>query len=189
MHEPMKNRLAPATRLLCAAIIATSCTGSEPEAQPDSDVPGPAGGTVHEFAYLEDDVQHLLEFLRGNEALREALLADSVTLYVAPEGGGAERKVAAAELRDPAAWRVGPHSLVPPAGLTDLRVTPGLHSHCEAVPLDTRFPELARHPHVGVRLASDAAASCLQTWNVTFVFSDDAVAPRLTGVAYDQWEW
>ena len=49
-------------------------------------------------------------------------------------------------------------------------------------------PELAHYPHVGVRLGRDEAARCLQTWNVTFVFNEDAAAPRLTAVVYDQWE-
>ena len=186
----MLKRLSCSSALLCALSIATSgCAGSESQPQQNEDPPGSAAGTVHEYAYLDDEVQHLLAFLRGDEPLREDALADSVTLHIAPEGGGGMRKLAGRELRSPAAWRVGSHSLVPPAGLDDIRVTPGLHSNCQPVALATRYPELAHFPHVGVRLARDEAASCLQTWNVTFVFNEDAVAPRLTAAVYDQWEW
>lgn len=186
----MPGRLRRTRTLLCALAIAMSgCAGSEPEPQQDGDPPGPAEGTVHEYAYLEDEVRHLLEFLRGDAPLREDALADSVTLYVAPEGGGEMLAVAGGELLRPAAWRVGSHSLVPPAGLGDTRLTPGLHSRCQAAPLETTFPDLADYPHVGVRLARDEAASCLQTWNATFVFDEDALAPRLIAVVYDQWEW
>lgn len=177
------------TRLQLAAVL-LACGGQDPAPEPQSDaLPDSAMGSAHEYAYLEDEVRHLVEFLRGNAQLRSTALADTVTFYIAPEGGGEQRSVSAGELQTVAAWRLGPYSLVPAAGLSDLRMTPGLHSNCFAMPLETRFPELARDPHVGVRLARPEAESCLQTWNATFVFNDDAEAPRLTAVVYDQWEW
>lgn len=189
-RRAMVKRRCRSTGVLCALIIPTlSCAGSGSEEQPTEDLPGPAAGTVHEYAYLEKEVQRLLAFLRAHGPLPEDVLADSVTLYVAPEGGGEVRKVADRDLRSRAEWRVGSYSLVPPSGFEHSRVTPGLHSYCEAVTLDTRYPELAQYPHVGVRLARDEAASCMQTWNVTFVFDEDADAPRLIAVVYDQWEW
>lgn len=165
------------------------CAGPDSDSRQGEDLPSPAGATAHEYAYLEDEVQHLLEFLRGNAPLRERVLADTVTLYITPEGGGERVSIAAAALASPSAWRVASHSLAPPEDYGHLSITPGLHWNCQPMSLEARYPELARFPHVGVRLAPDAAASCLQTWNLTFVFNEDAEAPRLTAVVYDQWEW
>lgn len=166
------------------------------EAPPDAErpagevLPDAAGGaTVHEYAHLEDEVDHLLEFLGGDAPLRHGLLADSVTLYIAPEGGGETRTMAAAALRSPSAWRVASHRFAPPDGYGHRIMTPGLHWNCQPAELATLYPDLAARAHVGVRLAPDESAGCLQTWNATFVFDSNAQAPRLTAVVYDQWEW
>lgn len=187
-----KDRLSGCILALVVVLGTQACAGPDPEpGQRDAGAgaAGAAGGAVHEYAYLEDSVEHLLEFLRGEVALQGERVADSVTLHVAPEGGGLTSRVAASDLEDPAAWRVGPYSFAPPEGYGHRTMTPGLHQNCYPVGLETRYPELARLPHVGVRLAPDEDAACLQTWNVTFVFNEDAEDPRLIGVVYDQWEW
>jgi hypothetical protein len=180
-------RFAPLFLVLTA--VTSTCGGPGEEPRDDAPLPGPAGETVHEYAYLEDEVEHLLAFLRGEAPLRLEVLADSVTLRVAPEGGGDTVAVARDELRSPSAWRVGSYSLLPPEAYGHRTITPGLHWNCRAVGLETLYPELARLPHVGTRLAPGDDAGCLQTWNMTFVFDQDAETPRLTGVVYDQWEW
>lgn len=174
---------------LCATIALAACSTGDPPAELPGAGSGAAGGTVHAFAYLEDEVDRLLAFLQGEGPFPEALLADSVVLRLAPEGGGDAAAFAREELGSPDAWRIEHHSLQPPQGYRHRTITPGLHTNCRAVELESRFPELARFPHVGVRLARSEAADCLQTWNVTFVFDEDARAPRLTAVVYDQWEW
>jgi hypothetical protein len=120
-------------------------------------------------------------------------LADSVTLYLSPEGGGTRRAFAREQLRDPSSWRVasGGHAyaFAPPAGVTRLTARAGRHFNCREYPLSSRFPDLARLPHVGVKLEPERTESCLQTWNVTFVFDPAARPARLVAAVYDQWEW
>lgn len=137
---------------------------------------------------LRDEAAQIVEFLRGG-ALAGELLADSVTLYIAEEGGGERRTVSKQELESRASWRVGRYSFAPPGQLTELTLHPGRHVHCHEASLDSRFPGLGNVPHVGVRLTLPGGGSCLQTWNVTLLFSDDRDGPLLVGVAYDQWEW
>jgi hypothetical protein len=133
--------------------------------------------------------ERLVAFLRETGPLAEGLLADSVTLLLAPEGGGATRVASAAELRDRPSWQVGGRSLLPPSALPQLTLYPGSHVNCRALPLAELYPELARRPHVGALLTAAAGESCLQTWNATFVFDRSATMARLTAVVYDQWEW
>ncbi len=38
-----------------------------------------------------------------------------------------------------------------------------------------------RHP--------EADASCLESWNATFIFDASEQTPRLAAAVYDQWEW
>jgi hypothetical protein len=168
---------------LCMLLAA--CSGERPAADP----PGTAG-TVHEYAYVLDEAEHLLAFLRGERELVATLLADTVTLLVAPEAGVAPVRLSRGQLADRSAWRVGPYSLTPPAELPHVTMAPGLHFNCMPGDLAAKLPQLGDQPHVGVRLAdAEEPTSCLRTWNVTFVFSDDAAAPRLVAVVYDQWEW
>jgi hypothetical protein len=170
------------------AVLLLACSrGAAPEPPPD--LPPAAGGTVHEYAYLTDAVEHFVRFLQGREALDPALVDDSVALHVAPEGGGGLRRLARHELTEAAAWRVGEYAFVPPAALPSKTVAPGLHFSCMPGSLAEVQPDLAPLPHVGVRLAASDDASCLQTWNATFVFSRDPERPRLVAVVYDQWEW
>ena len=149
----------------------------------------PAGSIQHEYAYLLDETQHLVEFLRKEKPLNTILLADTVTLYIAPEGGGQQRKVPRRQLDERSAWQLGNYSLIPPDGMKELTISPGLHYNCQPQLLSDKFPELGDQPHVGVRLALSEDAGCLQTWNLTFVFDDNTIEPELTAVVYDQWEW
>ncbi len=72
---------------------------------------------------------------------------------------------------------------------TELTTAVGQHLNCFAYPLSSRFPDLARLPHVGTTLSSRDADSCLQTENLTFVFDPSLKPPTLVAVVYDQWEW
>lgn len=132
----------------------------------------------------------IVDFLRGGPALDNP--PDSVTLYVVPEGGGGRRTLRRSELRDRRNWRVrsgsATYSLVPPPTFLALTSKFGMHFQCMERSLDSRLPRLARLPHVGVKLQPADASSCLQSWNVTFVF-DAALPPRLVAAVYDQWEW
>ena len=134
----------------------------------------------------------VIAFLQGTMPRDSVTLADSVTLYVSPEGGGGRSTYARSELSDPSAWRAGEgartFSLVPPAKNTRLTTAPGKHLNCREYDLASRYPALARSPHVGMRLDPPQSASCLQSWNLTLVF-DSATEPRLIAAVYDQWEW
>jgi hypothetical protein len=144
-------------------------------------------------ARLERAAQHVVGFLRAEAPFDSLAVADSVELRTAPEGGGARRRVSSEALRDPAAWTVGEGAgrvrLSPPAGYSAMSTAVGRHYRCQAQDLAPVAPEWAERPHVGVRLQPDTAASCLQSWNATFVFDTTGGRPRLSGVLYDQWEW
>lgn len=131
----------------------------------------------------------IVAFLRGERALDIALVSDTVTLYVAPEGGGGSRQVRRSELADRRAWSVGSTSLLPFDGAATLTTAPGRHLNCRQFALASRFASLAELPHVGASLQADGATSCLQTWNMTFVFDDESDDPEIVAVVYDQWEW
>jgi hypothetical protein len=72
---------------------------------------------------------------------------------------------------------------------TRMTTRPGRHFNCHEYPLGSRFPHLATLPHVGVKLEPDRPASCLESWNATFVFDTSAGRPQLIAAVYDQWEW
>jgi hypothetical protein len=105
---------------------------------------------------LRAATERIVAFLQGSADFNALSLADSVTLILPAEAGGARRRVARDELRDRSAWSIdanGPqYSLVPPAGLTEMRIVPGRHINCIEGSLATRIPELAGSPHVGVHL-------------------------------------
>lgn len=143
-------------------------------------------------AALESAARTLIAFLQGRQVFPDTLLADTVNLQVAPDGGGGSVRAARGQLRDPSRWRVrserATYGLAPPAGATRLTIKPGTHFDCFEQPLATRAPELARLPHVGAKLEPPDASSCLQVWNVTFVF-DSTPSLRLVAALYDQFEW
>jgi len=148
--------------------------------------PNSSGATLDSAARL------IVDFLRGKASFDQINLTDTVTLAVTPEGGGGQATFARHQLREPSAWRVrsGSHMypLAPPAGMTKLTTRVGRHFSCNEQSLATRFPRFAMLPHVGTLLEPANRSSCLQTWNVTFVF-DTSAHPRLVAAVYDQWEW
>ena len=163
-----------------------------------------ARGTVTSSAYsprtaqpvsapdAERAARSIVSFLRGEGDFDPKLFADSVTLMVSPEGGSGSKRLSRNELRVRTNWVVASikrHSLVPPRSLPNITTRFGVHFNCHEYPLATRYPALARLPHVGVKLSGNSAGSCLQSWNVTMVFSDTKKSPVLVAAVYDQWEW
>jgi hypothetical protein len=148
--------------------------------------------TTRQGTTLDSAALHVLAFLRGQAPFEGVALADSISLYVGREAGGTRTTFARAQLREPSAWiarsSLGPYSLVPPSTLPKVTTKVGSHFVCREYPLATFFPDLARLPHVGIQLQPENLTSCLQTWNVTFVF-DSTARPRLVAAVYDQFEW
>ncbi|HSJ30788.1 MAG TPA: hypothetical protein VK933_05095 [Longimicrobiales bacterium] len=147
---------------------------------------------------VEDMLQSardLTAFLRGEGDLARVALADTVVLYLAPEGGGDRTAVPREVLHDRDRWTVHTgrsdtsYRLAPPPQLSKLTARAGRHFNCLEYDLSSRYPTLAELPHVGVRLEPVNGAGCLQTWNATFVFAGDKTTPTLVAVVYDQWEW
>jgi hypothetical protein len=143
-------------------------------------------------ATLDSAARSVVEFLRGNLSFDQVELSDTVTLSVAPEGGGGRATFAREQLRQLSAWRVRSmghvFALAPPPGLTELTTKVGRHLNCGEQSLASKFPRLGKLPHVGTMLAPANMSSCLQTWNMTFVF-DTSSRPRVVAAVYDQWEW
>ena len=161
----------------------------DPPREPGAAAAGETGARAVGDANLTSAAERIIAFLRGQAGFDPTLFADTLTLQVAPEGGGARRRVARQALSDRGSWMVGGHRLVPPAGAGELSTRVGSHFNCMEVPLSTRSEELARLPHVGAVLRPADAESCLQSWNLTLVFDSAASRPALTAVLYDQWEW
>ena len=132
-------------------------------------------------------------FLAGYEPFDKLDLADTVDLYIAPDGGGGRARIPREVLRDPKAWQVesgGRVRSIAPNGLRTRVITAvGRYMNCQPSDLKTRFPQLAAVPHVGVRLEPPRVKSCLQTWNATFLFDTTGGRTRIVGAVYDQWEW
>ncbi len=181
------------SRWLVVAFLLAACSGREGDgatdtaALADTTPPASAGD-----AELEGAARDVIAFLQGRTPFDSLSLADSVALYVSPEGGGARSVYGREALRQPSSWKVSSgrrtFSLTPPAGSDSLTTKAGRHFNCVEYDLASRYPELARLPHVGTRLQLRDAASCLQSWNLTLVF-DSAIQPRLIAAVYDQWEW
>jgi hypothetical protein len=144
---------------------------------------------------LERAAKEIVGFLRGDIDFEKVkrLLADTVVLYLTPEGGRTAVALIGEERRDPSRWVLvsnrGTYSFVPPPTLTKLTVKEGRHFNCHETSLGSRFPELAAASHVGVKLEPDKLTSCLQTWNATFIFDWSTGRPRVVAAVYDQWEW
>jgi hypothetical protein len=149
-------------------------------------------GKPNSSSSLDSAARRVMDFLRGKLPFDQIALSDTVTFYLAPEGGGARATYRREQLRRPSAWVIPSegynYRLAPPAGLTNLTTKVGRHLVCGEHVLADEFPQLAHLPHVGTMLGPDDFTSCLQAWSMTFVF-DTSVRPRLVAVAYDQWEW
>ena len=191
-------RTAPAslTAALAIALSVPACAGGS-----DGDASGDTAGVPLVVdstggipdAELERAARDVIAFLRGEVPFEEIELADSVALYVSPEGGGTRTVIDREQLRQPSSWVVSSgvrsHSLAPPADLPSMTVRVGRHFNCMEYPMSSRFEELAPLPHVGVKLERESGGNCLQTWNLTLVFDAAARPPRLVAAVYDQWEW
>ena len=144
---------------------------------------------------LVDAAENIVRFLRGEGDFDQIATGDTVTLHLSPEGGGTQAKIPRELLRDPANWAVpsagsqGTYRFAPPARMVNLTTRAGTHFNCLEYPLSSLFPDLAALPHVGAKLEPSELESCLQTWNVTFVFDPREGTPVLVAAVYDQWEW
>jgi hypothetical protein len=164
---------------------------------PSSPATPPLG--VHRPAELTSAAEAVVGFLRGEVAFDRIRLAETVTLHVSPEGGGARNEVARERLRDLSNWKVRAsdrptargwvHSFVPPRGKAELTIRVGRHFNCREHPLSSRSERLARLPHVGTMLMFDEAGGCLHSWNLTLVFDPKETPPTVVAVLYDQVEW
>ena len=143
---------------------------------------------------LERTATEIVGFLRSNVSFEKIRLADTVALYVSPEGGGTVTHLTREQLREPSSWVISSgrstYSFVPPQRFSKLTAKAGLHFNCLEYSLASRFRELAKLPHVGVKLEPVKPTSCLESWNATFIFNDSGTQPpRLVAAVYDQWEW
>ena len=190
----MKVKAFSASVMFVLAVGACGDRG-EPPATSDTSAASADAGTSGAIPApeLEAAARDVIAFLRGELPFDEIEVADSVTLFVAPEGGGTRSAFAREQLRDASSWVVtspeGRRSLVPLTGLDSMTMRVGRHLNCMEYPLSTRFAELAALPHVGVKLERAGDGNCLQTWNLTLVFDSTARPPRLVAAVYDQWEW
>jgi hypothetical protein len=181
---------------LSVALAATlsACTSDE-ASHAGADSPSAAGITsdAASGAELVEAAERVIRFLQGDLPFDAVRVADTVTLRLSPEGGGAQTSLPRESLRDPANWVVPTghvhQSLVPPSGLPEVTARAGVHFNCLEYTLTSVAPELADLPHVGVRLTPHGDTNCLQTWNLTLVFQATAGPPVLTAALYDQWEW
>jgi hypothetical protein len=142
---------------------------------------------------LESAAKEIVAFLQGKRRFETIHLADTVVLYLSPEGGGTRAAFTRDALRTPSNWMLQSgrqsHSFVPPRSVTRMTAKAGRHLKCLEYPLESLFSHLGGLPHAGVKLEPETAGSCLQTWNATFVFDTAAQPPRLVAAVYDQWEW
>lgn len=177
------------SRIFALAFLLVACGGQGsgvPPASPRSSPDGAQNATAMDAA-----ARSIVASLRGGAPLADSLLADTVTLYVAPEGGGAISSYTREQLSSSASWQVVVGNrrvpLTPPPTSTKLTSKPGVHFNCHETTLHSRYPGLASLPHVGTKLEPDSAATCLQSWNLTLVF--DSTGSRIVAAVYDQWEW
>ncbi len=97
-------------------------------------------------------------------------------------------------LRDRSSWKVPSteldwvYAFVPPDGAAELTMQVGDHG-CAPFPVASISDDLARLPRVGTMLMFHDGSSCLQSWNLTFVFDSIARPPALVAALYDQFEW
>ena len=183
-------------RVFVVALTTMIGCGTETRPLPDSTQTAAAGIPSVELdrtEALEQSASEVVEFLRGNVPFETIALADTVTLYLSPDGGGIQSTFSRERLRRPSQWvlRSGreTYAFAPPRSLKKMTAKADTHFDCLDYPLASRFSDLAKLAHVGVKLEPDSAGSCLQTWNATFVFDTSAPPARLVAAVYDQWEW
>jgi hypothetical protein len=179
---------------LVVAFLLAACSRREGDSAADTTAPadtatvGPAAA-----AHLEAVARNVIAFLQGGAPFDSIALSDTVTLYVAPEGGGGRSVYRKEELRQRSSWKVVALQrtvpVAPSARVSKLTTKAGRHLNCgREYDLATWYPELATRPHVGTTLVPEQMESCLQSWNLTLVF-DSAEQARLVAAVYDQYEW
>ena len=138
--------------------------------------------------------KRVLAFLRGEGTLDGVALADQVRL-VAPISPWSARKISGDSRHQRGewyvVWRGNRYALTPPARRAELKTREGYHLLCD-MPRSLASIGMWRYttsPHVGTTLVFQPRESCLQTWNLTFVFDAVKEEPTLIAVVYDQWEW
>ena len=184
----MRQRSVGVVMVVMVALSACSRDSPVPETST------PPATSTGQTAGIVGAAESIVAFLRGEAEFYGITMADTVTFRLAPEGGGDSTRVSRELLRDRANWSVRAASgidypLAPHPTLTTLTTREGRHFNCRDYALSSLAPDLAAFPHVGTRLEPPDAGSCLQTWNVTFVFDPHAARPTLVAVVYDQWEW
>ena len=176
-----------------AAMLVFVLIGCEQQPATDSTTAGAEPPAAQSSSDLETAAREIVTFLQGNAALDPQLIADSVILYVSPEGGGNSTVMTRTEAQDRAFWAVASANVrrpfKPSEEFRKITTRVGRHFICQEYDLSSRFPQLAQWPHVGVKLEPESSTSCLTSWNMTFVFDSTPGRPRLLAAVYDQWEW
>ncbi len=188
---------AVAVTIVTLLLLAVGCgAGRQKVSQRKSPSPGQANLGIHRPTELISAATSILRFLEGDGDFNQIRLADKVTLYLSPEGGGTSRKLDRQALRHPSNWAVQSeafrhvYKFAPPQPDWELTTRVGAHLNCGYHHLlSTRFENLGSLPHVGTTLSPKDADSCLQSWNLTFVFDPKLKPPTLVAAVYDQWEW
>lgn len=175
-------------------IMAAACTPDRGDIADTIQTPAERSSSgVFSDPELEKAANDIVSFLQTGAGFDNLRIADTVVLYVSPEGGGGRSTIIREQLRDRSRWEVRSgqqrYAIAPPRRMPMVTTKVGRHINCMEYELSTRYPDLAKLPHVGVKLEPDSTSSCLQSWNVTFVFDANARPPRLMAAVYDQWEW
>jgi hypothetical protein len=167
------------------ALFALACNSPPPETKSTT-------AEVASGATIRDAAETIASFLYADAEADAIALADSVDLFIAPEGGGAHARRSRADLLVRDNWSVGSgnavHSFVPGGKYAKMTSFVGKHVNCVPGELRAKLPELSARPHVGVLLANPGQG-CLASWNATFVFDTSRARPALIAALYDQWEW
>jgi hypothetical protein len=183
---------------MVALFMAAGC-GSERElASPQNASPssGQSRMRAHSAAELKNAATAIIGFLQGSAGFDQFAVADTVSLHLSPEGGGTWRKLSREMLRDRFNWKVRSeafdhiYSFVPPQAEWELTTRVGRHLNCGYdYALATRVEHMSAFPHVGTTLYPRNGDSCIQSWNLSFVFDPKVKPLILMAVVYDQWEW
>ena len=181
-------------RVIFAPVLALvfACSPTPRETRSDVTTSQDTGAANLSNDEIRRSAEIIVSFLYGDADSTLMSLADSVDLYVAPEGGGAHVRRSREDLFRRDMWYVRAagrvYSFIPPGRFQNMESFIGRHVNCRPADLRIKLPGPADRPHVGV-LLSNPDAGCLETWNATFIFDTASGTPLLVGALYDQWEW
>jgi hypothetical protein len=174
------------------ALISLACSSPAPEARSTTANADSSSQDVASAATIRNAAETIASFLYGDAEPDAISLADSVDLFIAPEGGGGHARRSRTELLVRDNWHVrsgnSVYSFVPGGKYAKMTSFVGEHVNCVPAELRAKLPELSARPHVGV-LLSNPGQACLASWNATFVFDTSRAKPALIAALYDQWEW